>query len=99
MKFMLWLLAGLPLIAQDLDLSGGWCRSADDRPEYARPDLDDRFTFISDGVFEAQNAQRELFGFDRTREISGQAAQEIAAAAQAWGQTDDITVVTVRRVL
>ena len=56
-----------------------------------------RFTFVSDGVVEAENAQRELFGFDRTREISGKSAQEIAEAAQAWGQNDDITVVTVRR--
>ncbi len=57
----------------------------------------ERFTFISDGVVEAENAQRELFGFDRTREISGKSAQEIADAAKAWGQNDDITVVTVRR--
>ena len=54
-------------------------------------------TLVSDGVVEAENAQRELFGFDRTREISGKSAQEIAEAAQAWGQNDDITVVTVRR--
>ena len=55
------------------------------------------FTFISDGVVEAENTQRELFGFDRTREISTKSAQEIAEAAKAWGQNDDITVVTVRR--
>ncbi len=55
-----------------------------------------QFTFVSDGVVEAENAQRELFGFDRTREISTMSAQHIADAARAWGQTDDITVVTVR---
>jgi phosphoserine phosphatase RsbU/P len=55
------------------------------------------FTFVSDGVVEAENAQRELFGFDRTREISTSSAQEIASAAKDWGQNDDITVVTVRR--
>ncbi len=54
-------------------------------------------TLLSDGVVEAENAQRELFGFDRTREISMKTAQDIASAAKAWGQTDDITVVTVRR--
>ncbi len=54
-------------------------------------------TLVSDGVVEAENTQRELFGFDRTREISTQSAQEIAEAAKAWGQNDDITVVTVRR--
>ena len=57
-----------------------------------------QFTFVSDGVVEAENAQRELFGFDRTREISTKSAQEIAEAAKAWGQNDDITVVTVRRL-
>ena len=56
-----------------------------------------RFTFVSDGVVEAANAKNELFGFERTREISGKSAQEIVDAAKAWGQNDDITVVTVRR--
>jgi sigma-B regulation protein RsbU (phosphoserine phosphatase) len=56
-----------------------------------------QLTLVSDGVVEAENAQRELFGFDRTREISTKSAQEIADAAKAWGQNDDITVVTVRR--
>lgn len=57
----------------------------------------ERFTFVSDGVVEAENARRELFGFDRTRELSTKSVQEIAEAAKAWGQNDDITVVTVRR--
>ena len=55
------------------------------------------FVFVSDGVVEAANPKGELFGFERTREIAGKSAQEIAAAAKAWGQNDDITVVTVRR--
>ncbi len=54
-------------------------------------------TLVSDGVVEAENAARELFGFERTCEISGKFAQEIANAAKGWGQNDDITVVTVRR--
>jgi serine phosphatase RsbU (regulator of sigma subunit) len=57
----------------------------------------ENITLVSDGVVEAENEQRELFGFDRTREISMKSAQEVAEAAKAWGQTDDITVVTVRR--
>jgi len=56
-----------------------------------------QLTFVSDGVIEAEDAKGELFGFDRTREISGKPAREIAEAAKAWGQNDDITVVTVRR--
>ena len=53
------------------------------------------FTFMSDGVVEARNQHGELFGFDRTRGISSQSAEAIAAAAQAHGQEDDITVLTL----
>jgi len=60
-------------------------------------DVGDRLTLMSDGVVEAMNAQHELFGFERTREISGKSADEIAGAAQAFGQEDDITVVTLMR--
>ena len=67
--------------------------------EYSEMTVDlapnDRLTFLSDGVVEAQNQQRELFGFDRTRQISTQSAEAIAAAAQAHGQEDDITVLTL----
>jgi len=55
----------------------------------------DRLTFLSDGVVEAQSPTGELFGFDRTRAISTQSAEAIAAAAQAFGQEDDITVLTL----
>ena len=54
-------------------------------------------TLVSDGVVEATNTRRQLFGFDRTREISRSSACRIVEAARAWGQSDDITVVTVRR--
>ena len=57
----------------------------------------EQMTFVSDGVIEAANANGELFGFERTREISTKPAKEIASVARAWGQNDDITVVTVRR--
>jgi len=57
----------------------------------------DRLTLLSDGVVEAMNAEHELYGFERTREISEQSAHAIAVAAQAFGQEDDITVVTVER--
>jgi len=56
---------------------------------------DDRLTFLSDGVVEAQSPIGELFGFDRTRSISTQSAEAIAQAAQQYGQQDDITVLTL----
>jgi len=59
----------------------------------------DRLTFVSDGVVEAQSKysskSNDLFGFDRTRQISREPAAAIAEAARLFGQTDDITVVTV----
>ena len=55
----------------------------------------DQLTFLSDGVVEAQSPTGELFGFDRTAAISTQSAEAIAAAAQAFGQEDDITVLTL----
>ncbi|MGD0632138.1 MAG: PP2C family protein-serine/threonine phosphatase, partial [Terracidiphilus sp.] len=59
----------------------------------------DRLTFVSDGVVEAQAKllprPGELFGFDLTRALSVFPAHRIADAASGFGQTDDITVVTV----
>jgi len=55
----------------------------------------DMLTFLSDGVVEARNAAGELFGFERTRSLSTQSAEAIARAAQAHGQSDDITVLTL----
>jgi hypothetical protein len=49
-------------------------------------------------VVEAKAASGEMFGFDRTREISGQPARTIVERARNFGQADDITVLTVSRV-
>lgn len=57
----------------------------------------DRLTLMSDGVVEATDAHGTLFGFERTRAISAQRAEAIARAAQAHGQEDDITVLTLER--
>ena len=57
-----------------------------------------RLTFFSDGVVEAQTKAGELFGFDRARAISTQSASSIAEAAVQFGQSDDITVVTIQRL-
>jgi stage II sporulation SpoE-like protein len=55
----------------------------------------DTLTLLSDGVVEARNHAGELFGFERTRAISGETAKTIAETAQSFGQEDDITVLTV----
>ncbi|HUB50820.1 MAG TPA: PP2C family protein-serine/threonine phosphatase, partial [Terracidiphilus sp.] len=54
-----------------------------------------RLTLLTDGVVEARDASGELFGFERAAAISMQSSEEIARAAQHFGQEDDITVLTV----
>jgi serine phosphatase RsbU (regulator of sigma subunit) len=61
-------------------------------------ELASRFTFYSDGVVEAQNKSAELLGFDRARELSSNPAAATAEAAKAFGQANDITVITVERI-
>lgn len=58
----------------------------------------DELTLMSDGVAEAQDSRGQLFGFERVHEMmSGRAtAEEIAVAAQKFGQADDITVLQVQ---
>jgi phosphoserine phosphatase RsbU/P len=56
---------------------------------------DDHLTFLSDGVVEATNQHRELFGFDRTQAISHRSASAIAETAKQFGQQDDITVLAI----
>jgi HAMP domain-containing protein len=58
----------------------------------------DRILLMSDGVVEARLPSGELFGFERVHNLSSQSAFYIADAAKAFGQEDDITVLTVRRL-
>jgi Stage II sporulation protein E (SpoIIE) len=54
-----------------------------------------RLTLLTDGVVEARNRAGELFGFERARGIVTQSPETIASNAQAFGQQDDITVLTL----
>ncbi|HUA98317.1 MAG TPA: PP2C family protein-serine/threonine phosphatase [Terracidiphilus sp.] len=58
----------------------------------------DSLTLLSDGVVEARSPKGELFGFERTKAVSGRSAHDIAAAAQQFGQEDDITVLRLRHI-
>ncbi|HTW79600.1 MAG TPA: PP2C family protein-serine/threonine phosphatase [Terracidiphilus sp.] len=84
---------------EELPLSPGLPLGLSAEAEYAetvfRLGPNDSLTFLSDGVVEARDATGELFGFERAREISTQPAHTIAGAAQAFGQEDDITVLTL----
>jgi hypothetical protein len=61
---------------------------------------DDRLTLMSDGIAEATDANGSLFGFERVKELlrTARSAAGIAEAAQAFGQDDDISVISITRV-
>jgi hypothetical protein len=58
---------------------------------------DEQLTLLSDGVVEARDKAGALFGFDRAAALSLQPAETIAQDAQAFGQEDDITALTMIR--
>ncbi|MGC2252338.1 MAG: PP2C family protein-serine/threonine phosphatase, partial [Acidobacteriaceae bacterium] len=59
----------------------------------------DRLLMMSDGVVEAQDKDGQLFGFERVNQLLEQSitAAEVAAAAQNFGQQDDILVLRITR--
>jgi hypothetical protein len=90
------------LNTQEVNLPGGLPLGV--LPEVSYPEMrlylhpGDRLLLMSDGVVEARQGTGELFGFDRIHNLSNQSAFYIADAAKSFGQEDDITVLTVRRM-
>lgn len=60
----------------------------------------DQLSLYTDGLLEARNAAGELYGFERLRELFARrpTANEASEAAVAFGQDDDITVLTLTRL-
>ena len=87
------------LNGQELDLEGSLPLGAANVIDFSSRILSlqpgDRLTFLTDGVVEAMDSAHELFGFDRARTISNLPAAAIAQRAQAFGQNDDITVLSI----
>jgi serine phosphatase RsbU (regulator of sigma subunit) len=52
-------------------------------------------TLLTDGVVEARDKSGALYGFERAAALSIQTPEAIAFAAQAFGQDDDITVLSL----
>ena len=90
------------LNSQEIALPGGLPLGAVPEVKYDEVRLylhpGDRLLLLSDGVVEARKGTGELFGFDRVHNLSNQSAFYIADAAKEFGQEDDITVLTVRRL-
>jgi hypothetical protein len=58
----------------------------------------DSLMLMSDGIAEARDSRGRLFGFDRTQQmlLTRSTPAEIAAAAQKFGQEDDILVLQIQ---
>ena len=57
----------------------------------------DTLVLISDGVVEARDKRRSLYGFERLQQALAEhpGAEAIARRAQQFGQEDDITVIAI----
>ena len=90
------------LNSQEIDLPGGLPLGVLTEINYEEARFflhpGDRVLLLSDGVVEARQPSGELFGFDRLHHFSQQSAFYLAEAAKAFGQQDDITVLTIRRL-
>ena len=62
--------------------------------------IGDRLTVYTDGLLEARSAAGEIYGFERLRELIATEpdAKQAIEAAVAFGQEDDITVITLTRL-
>ena len=87
-------------ITLDPSLPLGIVADADYASRYVVLSNDDRMTLYTDGVPEACNSARELYGFERIKTLLNQRpdATTIAETARAFGQEDDITVLTITRL-
>jgi serine phosphatase RsbU (regulator of sigma subunit) len=56
---------------------------------------------MSDGIAEATDIDGNLFGFDRVHALlrTATTAAEVASAPQSFGQEDDISVISVTRIV
>jgi len=86
------------LNGQELSLSAALPLGLDANPDYSEQTYQltrgDRLTLLTDGVPEAGSG-RNLFGFDRTASLSASPAPAIADAALRFGQSDDVTVISI----
>jgi serine phosphatase RsbU (regulator of sigma subunit) len=60
----------------------------------------DHFSLYTDGLLEARNQSGELYGFERLEVLFGRrpSASQASEEAVAFGQEDDVTVLTLTRL-
>ena len=90
------------LNGKELSLENGLPLGLSEKTAYAESTFqlaaNEQLTLLTDGVVEARDKNGALFGFDRAASVSLQSAEAIAEAAQAFGQDDDITAMTLARL-
>lgn len=91
------------LAGQELQLANGLPLGLSAEARYAEAAFQlatgQQLTLLTDGVVEARDKSGVLFGFERTAAISCEPAEKVAEAAQAFGQDDDITVLSIVRTV
>jgi serine phosphatase RsbU (regulator of sigma subunit) len=89
---------------RELDLPGALPLGLDSAESYHQLSLQlhqgDHFSLYTDGLLEARNASGELYGFERLEVLFGKrpSASQASQEAVAFGQEDDITVLTLTRL-
>jgi hypothetical protein len=89
---------------RELDLPGALPLGLDSAASYQQVPLHlhegDHFSLYTDGLLEARNPSGELYGFERLQVLFGSrpSASQASQEALAFGQEDDVTVLTLTRV-
>jgi serine phosphatase RsbU (regulator of sigma subunit) len=89
---------------RELDLPGALPLGLDLGTTYQQVPLQlregDHFSLYTDGLLEARNQSGELYGFERLEVLFGTrpSASQASEEAVAFGQEDDVTVLTLTRV-
>ena len=87
-----------------MDLPGALPLGLDSAVSYQQVPLHlyegDHFSLYTDGLLEARNPSGELYGFERLQVLFGSrpSASQASQEALAFGQEDDVTVLTLTRV-
>jgi serine phosphatase RsbU (regulator of sigma subunit) len=89
---------------RELDLPGALPLGLDLAASYQQVPIQlregDHFSLYTDGLLEARNQSGELYGFERLEVLFGTrpSASQASEEAVAFGQEDDVTVLTLTRV-
>ena len=89
----------------EFSLPGSLPLGLDESAAYGQVSLEmapgDTVVLLTDGIAEAQNALRVLFGFERVESMlqEGATAKIVADAARLHGQNDDLTILRLARVM